>query len=432
MPKSSVFKGYRDYVVQELITTTRTTKYLLELWQTPEGKYVTAEVPIEIQGWHYGPELRKYITYQYHFNRVTQPKIHKELLEKGIDISRGEVDRILRETTQSLEQEKDDILAAGIAASKHLQSDDTGARHKGKNGYCNIICNDLFAYFHTSNNKSRVNFLKILSGQNIAYKITTDTLEYMKKQKLPAQSIALIKSFMGTVFVDEQALKTFLTEYNFNNNEMRIIAEGVIMSSLISSGFPRNILLLSDDAGQFNLFDHALCWVHAERNIRKIIPIGRKEKQEIKKVRSLIWKYYRLLKAYKKKPSNEKEKLLLQKFDAIFTQEIKGAALRKAMQKIYANKNELLKVLKNPWLPLHNNTSEQNLRDIVIKRKISGGTRSDDGRRCRDIANSIMQTCFKLGISFWQFLGDRISNKRQISYLPELIRQKSVGRAPPI
>ena len=347
---------------------------MLELWRTPDGKYVTAEVPVEIQGWHYGPELRKYITYQHHFNRVTQPKIHKELLEKGIDISRGEVDRILRKTTQSLEQEKDDILAAGIAVSKHLQSDDTGARHKGENGYCNIICNDLFAYFHTSNSKSRVNFLKILSGQNIAYKITADTLEYMKQQKLPAQAIALIKGFMGTVFIDEQALKSFLTEYNFNNNEMRIVTEGVIMSSLISSGFPRDILLLSDDAGQFNLFDHALCWVHAERNIRKIIPIGRKEKQEVKKVRSLIWKYYRLLKAYKKKPSNEKEKLLLQKFDEIFTREIKGAALRKAMQKIYANKNELLKVLKNPWLPLHNNTSEQNLRDIVIKRKISGGT----------------------------------------------------------
>lgn len=190
------------------------------------------------------------------------------------------------------------------------------------------------------------------------------------------------------------------------------------MSSLISSGFPKDILLLSDDAGQFNLFDHALCWVHAERSIRKIIPIGRKEKQEIKAVRSLIWKYYRLLKNYKKNPSVKKEKLLLKKFDEIFPREIKGAALRKAMQKIYDNKDELLKVLKNPWLPLHNNTSEQNLRDNVIKRKISGGTRSDDGRICRDIANSIMQTCFKLRISFWQFLGDRISNKKKFPIFP--------------
>ena len=148
---------------------------MLELWRTPDGKYVTAEVPVEIRGWHYGPELRKYITYQHHFNRVTQPKIHKELLEKGIDISRGEVDRILKKNNTIPGTRKDDILAAGIAASKHLQSDDTGARHKRENGYCNIICNDLFAYFHTSNSKSRVNFLKILSGQNIVYKITTDT-----------------------------------------------------------------------------------------------------------------------------------------------------------------------------------------------------------------------------------------------------------------
>jgi hypothetical protein len=404
---------------------------LLELWKTPDGKYITAEAPGEIQGWHYGPELRRYITYQYHFNRVTQPKIHKELLEKGIDISRGEVDRILRETTQSLEQEKKDIFAAGIAVSKHLQSDDTGARHKGQNGYCNIICNDLFAYFHSSNSKSRINFLEILAGSNITYKITNNTFEYMKQQKLSNQSIALIKNFMGTEFANKEALKSFLTEYNFNQNEVRIVTEGLIMGALIVSGFPKDILLLSDDAGQFNLFDHALCWIHAERNIRKIVPIGRAEKREIKKVRASIWRYYRALKAYKKNPTPKKEQRLLQQFDEIFTGEIKGAVLRKVMQKIYANKDELLKVLKNPSLPLHNNTCEQNLRDIVIKRKISGGTRSDDGRSCRDTANSIMQTCFKHGISFWKFLGDRISDKKMIPYLPELIRQRGIGSAPP-
>ena len=42
--------------------------------------------------------------------------------------------------------------------------DDTGARHEGKNGYCTAIGNDLFAYFESTDSKSRLNFLKVLRG----------------------------------------------------------------------------------------------------------------------------------------------------------------------------------------------------------------------------------------------------------------------------
>jgi hypothetical protein len=36
---------------------------------------------------------------------------------------------------------------AQLAASSALGIADTGARHRGKNGYCTVIGNDLFAYF---------------------------------------------------------------------------------------------------------------------------------------------------------------------------------------------------------------------------------------------------------------------------------------------
>jgi len=32
--------------------------------------------------------------------------------------------------------------------------------------------------------------------------------------------------------------------------------------------------IVSDDAGQFNVFDHAWCWIHAERAINKLIPLN--------------------------------------------------------------------------------------------------------------------------------------------------------------
>jgi hypothetical protein len=40
--------------------------------------------------------------------------------------------------------------------------------------------------------------------------------------------------------------------------------------------------------------------------------------------------------------------------------------------------------LDRPDIPLHTNSSKRDLRAQVIKRKISGATRSDAGRQCRD------------------------------------------------
>ena len=51
----------------------------------------------------------------------------------------------------------------------------------------------------------------------------------------------------------------------------------------------------------------------------------------------------------------------------------------------------------------------RNERAIVTKRKISGGTRSIDGRHCRDTFLGLMITTAKLGMAFWDYLGDRLA-----------------------
>jgi hypothetical protein len=86
------------------------------------------------------------------------------------------------------------------------------------------------------------------------------------------------------------------------------------------------------------------------------------------------------------------------------------------------NKRELLLVLERPDLPLHNNLSEGDIREYVKRRKISGGTRSEDGRRCRDTFASLKKTCRKLGVSFWSFLTDRVGGDGAILPLPALIQ----------
>jgi hypothetical protein len=98
------------------------------------------------------------------------------------------------------------------------------------------------------------------------------------------------------------------------------------------------------------------------------------------------------------------------------------ATLNQVLKRLESNQHELLRVLDKPYLPLHNNLSERDIRDYVKKRKISGSTRSDDGRNCRDTFASLKKTCLKHGISFWHFLKDRLLGEQKIPPLSALIR----------
>jgi hypothetical protein len=74
-----------------------------------------------------------------------------------------------------------------------------------------------------------------------------------------------------------------------------------------------------------------------------------------------------------------------------------------------------------------NNLSEGDICEYVIRRKISGGTRSEDGRRCRDTFAGLKKTCRKLGISFWTDLKDRLLGAKQILPLSDLIEVRALA-----
>jgi hypothetical protein len=184
------------------------------------------------------------------------------------------------------------------------------------------------------------------------------------------------------------------------------------------------LVVVSDDAGQFDVWLHALCWVHAERNLNKLVPQSDLQKAAQEKVRQELWQLYADLKAYQAQPDPQQKAALAARFDAWCTQKTCFSLLNQALKRWQRNKAELLLVLERPELPLHNNLSEQDIRDYVIRRKISGGTRSDLGRRCRDTLASLRKTCRKLGVSFWDYLHDRLQGLGQIPRLGALLRQK--------
>ena len=425
IPECSIFKGLRSYTVRGLRIVPFNTRYLLEQWQTPEGKIVAGKLPSTVNG-HFDHILRSFILYQYHHCHVTQPLILEQLQEWDVEISACQINRILIEGKDQFHAEKDDILHAGLNASTYINVDDTGARHDGNNGYCTHIGNELFAWFKSTDSKSRINFLELLCAGKSDYILNDDAFQYMIDARLPKSPFTLLTESSVKEFPDSTHWKEHLQRLGISKpRHVKIATEAVLFSSVVSQ-VPEGLVIVSDDAGQFNILTHSLCWVHAERTLAKLIVPSTVKQEILEDVRQQVWGFYDELKAYKKNP-NGKDKIRLEKiFDDIFTQQTNFQLLNLALKRLYINKSELLLVLERPEIPLHNNLSENDIREYVKKRKISGSTRSEEGRRCRDTFVSLKKTCRKLGISFWQFLNDRLSGTYSISPLSHIIEQKVI------
>ncbi|MGL4964945.1 MAG: IS66 family transposase, partial [Inquilinus sp.] len=201
-----------------------------------------------------------------------------------------------------------------------------------------------------------------------------------------------------------------------------IATEGALWGSVKAHGLLTDTVIVSDDAGQFDVGRHGLCWVHAERLVHKLDTFTDRHHAAQQRVRSLIWWFYADLKAYRRDPTPARRAALPTRFDRIFKRRTGFATLDRLLARLHANKAELLMVLDRPEIPLHTNGSENDIRCQVTRRKVSGGTRSDAGRDCRDAFLGIAKTCAKLGISFWHYLGSRlaVAGNAAVPYLPEL------------
>lgn len=425
LPADSRLMGYQDYRVQDLIIQPQNTLYRLARCRTPEGQIVIGKLPEHLQGSHFGETLSSYILYQHYHLRVTQPLIHKQLKEFGVDISRGQISKILIEGKESLHLEKDELLTAGINHSSYIQADDTGARHNGKNGYCTHIGNETFAWFASTHSKSRINFLKLLRGTSIHYTLNEVAFNYMAAAGLSKTELQSLRESLILHFEGDQQWSDHLQRLKISTQRhIKIATEGALLGTLSASGLPPELVIISDDAGQFNILNHALCWIHANRLFQKIIPLNDDHTRALEWIHSWIWSLYADLQQYKKAPSELAKAAIEQSFDVLCQTESTFATLNQALKRLAKNKEELLLVLDHPEIPLHNNLSERDIREYVIKRKISSGTRSENGRRCRDTFLSLIKTCNKQSISVWDFIRDRTSGENRIPYLPDLVSGK--------
>ena len=426
-PPGSVFKGYEDFVVQDLIIRPEVIRYRRERWQTPDGRNLVAGLPADVRpDSHFGPTLISFILHQYHHQHVTQPLLWEQLDQLGIDISTGQLSGILTEGKDVFHQEKAELLPAGLEVSTYVQVDDTGARHQGHNGFCTHIGNELFAYFESTDSKSRQNFLEVLHGVPTDYTANDVAVAYWQRQKL-AQAVIERLSAGVSRWADKAAWQAYLAAQEVTDpRHVRIATEGALLGSLIAQGVSPELIVLSDGAGQFDVLVHALCWLHIERPLARLVPHNENHRVAIERIRQGIWDLYAGLKAYRPAPMEALRDALGKQFDDLVAQRTDYPSIDSVLKGMEADRAKLLLVLERPEVPLHNNLSEGHIRDYVKKRKISGSTRSELGRRARDTFASLKKTCRRLGVNFWAYLQDRV---RDLGEIPRLADQIQIGRA---
>ena len=240
---------------------------------TPDGRTILAPLPAGIEG-DFGPELRRFVLMHYHQGQSTLPRLTALLQSLGVSISKRQVPRLLTDKPDDFVSAAQDVLRAGLETSPSVSADDTGARHAGKNGFCTQIGNDWFTWFGTRSSKSRLTCLALLRAGPIDYGLNDAAYSYMRQPSLPASLIGRLMGEPQSCFADEAAWLAPLDRLGFTTLTVtpdpgRVATEGALWGSVQSHKFLCDAVVLSDDAGQFNVGRPARCWIHAERLVHK-------------------------------------------------------------------------------------------------------------------------------------------------------------------
>ena len=425
-PAGSRCKGYEEIIVQDIAFKPEVTLYRRERYATPDGRTVTADLPAGIVG-GCGPHLHRLVLVLHFQGQMTCERIVAVLTAAGLAVSKRQVVRLLTARLDMFRAEEEAAFSAGLRASACVSVDDTGARHAGKACYTTQFGSDRFTAFRTGPSKSRLAFLRNLLGGTARYAVNAAAASYMRAANLAHGVIEALQNAPVREFVGEADWRVHLralglTELRVAPDPVRVASEGALWGAICAEDRLGSAVILSDDAGQFRVGDHALCWVHAERLVHKLVPANDRQRSAVEVARRMIWWFYRQLKAFKLTPNPERSAELSARFDRIFKRRTGYATLDRLLKRLLANKRELLRVLDRPEIPLNTNASENDLRAVVTKRKISGGTVSEKGRAARDVMLGLAKTCAKLKVSFFHYLGDRLQIPgHHVPPLPDLI-----------
>ncbi len=303
VPEGAERKGYQAHTVRDIVFFAEEVAWLREVWQFPDGSRHVAPLPpgVATGRRQHGPGVRALAIMLYHQGQSTVERIVAFLNNLGLDISARQVGRFLNEDTDVIVEEQREVLRAGMQTALWINVDDTGARHRATNGYCTVIGNDDFTHFRSTGSKSRLDFLEHLCAGEEACTVNDAALEYMRRMKLSGKVVPLLASHRQRRFANGDEWRAHLAalgiaEMKALPDPVKIATQGTLWGTICEAGRIAGTVILSDDAGQFNVGDaHSLCWVHAERLVRRQRGSTEFQRIRVDAVLEDVWGYYREL-----------------------------------------------------------------------------------------------------------------------------------------
>jgi hypothetical protein len=289
------------------------------------------------------------------------------------------------------------------------------------------VCNPVYTLYRTTPHKDRLSVLDVLRNQRERrFRLNPEALGYLESVPLSKATRQWLSAECSDQDRDEQA---FAARLDASWPKLSAPQRQAILSAAAVAAYHAEAeaaavrLLLCDDAPQFNWIaaESALCWVHEGRHYKKLMPVFVYHLDLLNDFRKQFWDFYHALWAYKRQPTSEGSDWLEREFDRLFSTCTGYAALDAQIVRTRKKKASLLMVLKYPEIPLHNNPAELGARQRVRKRDVSFGPRTQEGVKAWDTFMSLAATARKLGISFYQYIHDRISQANQMPSLANVI-----------
>lgn len=435
LPPDAVRLDDEVVIVQDIEIRPRNIKFQRQIFYSASQRQTyRGPLPMGYDRGDFGADLRALIIALKYCGNMSEPKIGEFLANFAVQVSRGSISNILTASAADFEREYRDLFVAGLSSTTYQQTDDTSARVKGQFWHTHILCNPYYTFYSTRPHKDRLAVLGVLQNTDaLRFRFGRETLDLLEREfpTVPDKWRSRL-SELGEEVYSHSSLKTLLDGWFGDGNlQLRTAIEhaAAIAYYRQQSSVPVVETLVCDGAGQFKLLTNrrAVCWIHEGRHYEKLAPVVGRHAAALESFRERFWDYYALLQDYRAGPSDEMAKWLRREFDAMFSRPTGYDALDARRARTFANREELLTVLEEPTVPLHNNASELGARVSARRRDVSLHSRSERGARAMDIFTTLVQTAKKLGQSAYAYLRDRLSGSYQLPSLAQSLTQAAAS-----
>ena len=435
LPPDAVRCADEIVIVQDVEIQPQNTRFQRQVfYSAAEQQTFRGPLPAGYDRGDFGANLRALIVALKYCGNMSEPKIGEFLANFDVQVSSGSLSNILTATARDFESDYHEVLLAGLSSTTYQQTDDTSARVQGAFWHTHILCNPFYTLYSTRPHKDRLAVLAMLQNTDEPrFRLGQETLDLLQTEFLSVPDKWQAKlTALGEVELASPQINSLLDEwFGDRNQQLRTALEqaAAIVYYRHQTVVPVVRTLVCDDAGQFKLLTEklALCWIHEGRHYEKLAPVARRHADALAAFQDRFWNYYAALQDYRTGPTTEWAARLRVEFDALFATRTGYEALDERIAKSEAKREELLTVLSEPAVPLHNNASELGARVSARRRDVSLHSRSPRGARAMDIFTTLVQTLKKLGLSAYAYLRDRLSGSLELPPLAHSILQAAAS-----